>query len=109
MSLGTTIKSLRIFRGYSQRKLAEKLDKSINTISNWEKDLSSPDLKTMKDLCEVLDVTPNELLGWETNQEYADYIIEMENSKVIIENLHRQYDQIGKQLEEYAKRFGKLK
>ncbi len=108
MSLGTNIKNLRLFRGFSQRKLAEKLDKSINTIANWEKDLSSPDLKTTGDLCRVLDVTPNELLGWEQNKEYVDYMIELENSKAIIESLNSQYNQIGKQLEEYSKRFGKL-
>ena len=81
MSLGTNIKSLRLFRGLSQRKLAEKLDKSVNTVANWEKDLSSPDLKTAKDICDVLNVTPNELLGYEVNQEYAEYIIELETSK----------------------------
>ena len=108
MSLGTNIKSLRLFRGLSQRKLAEKLDKSVNTVANWEKDLSSPDLKTAKDICDVLNVTPNELLGYEVNQEYAEYIIELETSKDIVEELHKQYEKIGKQLDAYTKKFGKL-
>lgn len=108
MTIGSNIKHLRLFRGFSQRTLAARLDKSINTIANWEKDLSSPDLKTLEDLCKVLDVTPNELLGWEVNPEYANYVIELENSRQIIAGLRHQYDEIGSQLDEFNKKYGKL-
>ena len=53
--LAYNIKKFRCFRNLSQRKLAEKLDKSINTVANWERGLSSPDVNTTID--DSLDIT----------------------------------------------------
>ena len=42
--LSENIKNLRVLRGLSQKQLADMLERSPNTISNWEKGSVSPDV-----------------------------------------------------------------
>ncbi len=58
--------AMRINR-YSQRFVAEKLHTTQQTVSNWANGIYEPSLEQLILLCEVLDVTPNFLLG------YSDY------------------------------------
>ena len=60
--LGEKIWRLREERGLSQEVLAEKLDVSRQTVSNWENDRATPDAYKLKQLCEVLGVSADELL-----------------------------------------------
>ena len=43
--IGHQIQKLRKSKNMSQEKLAEKLDVSRHSISNWEREVSNPDLK----------------------------------------------------------------
>ena len=52
--------------GMSQEDLAEKIDVSRQTLSKWEQGQSSPDLERFAKLCDVLHVSPNELIYGET-------------------------------------------
>ncbi len=49
----------------SQEKLAKKLNTSQATISRWVKGVNQPDFDILLLICEILDRTPNELLGWD--------------------------------------------
>lgn len=60
--LGEKIWRLREERGLSQEVLAEKLDVSRQTVSNWENDRATPDAYKLKQLCEALGVSADELL-----------------------------------------------
>ncbi len=53
------------YRAISQTALAERLNTSQATISRWTKGINEPDFQTLFLLCEILETTPNELLGWE--------------------------------------------
>ena len=60
--LGEKIWRLREEKGLSQESLAEKLEVSRQTVSNWENDKATPDAYKLKQLCEVLGVSADGLL-----------------------------------------------
>lgn len=50
-------------RGMLQKDLAERLDVGLSTVSGWESDTYSPRIKTLYQICDVLEVSLPELLG----------------------------------------------
>ena len=61
--LGEKIRLLREARGLSQEELAEKLDVSRQTVSNWENDRATPDAVKLGALCKTLGVSADEMLA----------------------------------------------
>lgn len=55
--------------GMSQEDLAEKVDVSRQTLSKWETGQSLPDAEKIQTVCEVLSITPNELLNYSSKVE----------------------------------------
>lgn len=72
MDLGNKLLELRKNSGFSQEKLAEKLEVSRQTISKWELNESSPDIKQAKELSKIYKVSLDELV----NNDVSDIIIE---------------------------------
>jgi transcriptional regulator with XRE-family HTH domain len=72
MDLGNKLLELRKNSGFSQENLAEKLEVSRQTISKWELNESSPDLKQAKELSRIFKVSLDELV----NNDMSDIIIE---------------------------------
>ena len=62
MDLGNKILKLRKEKGYSQEDLAEKLDVTRQTISNWELGSTQPNPEQLKGLSKILNVSIDELL-----------------------------------------------
>lgn len=56
---GDKIKDARKAAGLTQRQLADKLEVSNTSISNWEKNISRPDPDMIQHLCWALNVQPN--------------------------------------------------
>ena len=106
--LAVNIKNYRLFRNLSQRKLAEKLDKSINTVANWERGLSSPDVNTLIAICRVLDVTPNELLGFDVNKEYEAYMVDVMNARELFTEINDKHKQLDEEQKELLKKYGNM-
>lgn len=52
-------------RRYSQKELAKKLDVGLSTYGKYERDEYQPKFETLLKICHYLQVTPNELLGYE--------------------------------------------
>ena len=63
MTLGDKIRQLREERGLSQEELAERLDVSRQTVSNWENDKATPDAIKLGMLCRTFGVSADELLA----------------------------------------------
>lgn len=64
MTIGEKIRELREARGFTQKQLAQKLGESRGTlVSNWEVGASRPDCDRIVQLCHILNVTADELLG----------------------------------------------
>lgn len=70
MTFGEKLTRARKQKGLSQEELAGKLDITRQTISKWELDQSTPELSYLKRLCEILEVSADELL-WERFPEMA--------------------------------------
>lgn len=68
MSIGEKILDLRKRKNLSQEGLAHKLDVSRQTISKWETDQSNPDFDKIIPLCEVFEITADELLRGENTK-----------------------------------------
>lgn len=63
--IGKFISTCRKEKGLTQTQLAEKLNITNRAVSKWETGKSVPDAAIMLDLCEILDVSVNELLSGE--------------------------------------------
>ena len=64
-AIGKFISTCRKEKGLTQTQLAEKLNITNRAVSKWETGKSVPDAAIMLDLCEILDVSVNELLSGE--------------------------------------------
>ncbi len=63
--IGKFIANCRREKNFTQQELAEKLGVSDRSVSNWENGKNMPDLSLFKPLCEILEITINELLSGE--------------------------------------------
>ena len=64
-AIGKFISTCRKDKGFTQVQLAEKLNISNRAVSKWETGKSCPDASIMLKLCDILDITVNELLSGE--------------------------------------------
>lgn len=62
-NFGERLAKLRESKGWLQRDLAFRMNVKANTISNWEKGISRPNLVQICQLCQALVVTSDYLLG----------------------------------------------
>lgn len=63
MNIGEYLINQRKKIKLSQEKMAEKLGISRQTLSNYENNITSPDLKDAKKICDILDISLDELIG----------------------------------------------
>ncbi|MDO4650044.1 MAG: helix-turn-helix transcriptional regulator [Eubacteriales bacterium] len=63
--IGRFIAECRKSKGLTQMQLAEKLGITNRAVSKWENAKSMPDVSVMISLCEILDISVNELLSGE--------------------------------------------
>ena len=64
--------NIRLYRqqkDWTQKQLGEKLGVSKTAVFYWEKGTREPDIKTIKNLCQLFDVSPNDLYGSETEED----------------------------------------
>lgn len=64
-AIGTFIAACRKEKNLTQMQLAEKLNITNRAVSKWETGKSCPDVSIMLELCDILDITVNELLSGE--------------------------------------------
>lgn len=63
MTLGQKIYELRTAKNLSQGDLADLLDVSRQSVSKWENDAATPDLDKLIRLCDIFEVSLDELTG----------------------------------------------
>jgi transcriptional regulator with XRE-family HTH domain len=69
MNLGEKLFELRKSKNLTQDDVAEKLEVTRQTISKWETNQSTPDFDKIVPLCNLYEITPNELLMKEIQKE----------------------------------------
>ena len=62
MKLGEKIKAIRKKLGYTLQELSEKTELSIGFLSNIERDLNSPSISNLQQICQALNVNLMEIL-----------------------------------------------
>lgn len=62
MSIGENIQRLRVEKGFTQEKLAEKLGVSFQAVSSWERNEYKPDLDKLLKLAELFDISLSALV-----------------------------------------------
>lgn len=77
MEIGKKLKNARIEAGLTQKKAAEKIDVSRQTISNWENEKSYPDIISVIALSDLYSVSLDELL--KGDQKMAEHLEESTN------------------------------
>ena len=94
VKIGKFIADCRQKTNLTQMQLAEKLNITDRAISKWETGKSLPDSSIMLELCDILGISVNDLLGGE--------IVTMENYKKELENnlmeMIKQKEQADKRL-----------
>lgn len=71
-------KNLKIFRKnkkFTQKKLAKKLNYGYTAIANYESGRNEPSFDDLIALAEILAVTPNELLGFQNQNEDSNLLL----------------------------------
>ena len=81
MVIGNKITELRKKYGYTQETLSEKIGVTRQTLSNWESNITSPDLEQASLLCKELKISINDLIDNELEVDVKD------NSEKIINKL----------------------
>lgn len=61
--IGVKIKSLRELKGLRQKEFAKAIGVSGSRVSNWEQGINRPDADYISTICNVLQVSADELLG----------------------------------------------
>lgn len=61
----TNIKHFRKKCGLTQKELANKIGVSQNAVYNWETGKRDLSIDMIEKIANILDVTPNQLIGWE--------------------------------------------
>lgn len=93
--IGKFIAEKRKERNLTQEQLAEKLGVTNRSISNWENGKNMPDLSLFKPLCQILDISINDLISGEkiSKDKYQEKLeeniittIDYTNKKVIVKN-----------------------
>ena len=80
IKIGKFISSKRKEKNITQQKLAEMLYISDRAVSKWENGICLPDAGNMPQLCEILNITINDLFSGE--------VVDMkENEKILEKNL----------------------
>lgn len=93
--IGKFILKCRKEKKLTQTELAEKLGVSDKSVSNWENGRNMPDLSLFKPLCEILDISINDLISGEkiSKDKYQERLeeniittIDYTNKKISIKN-----------------------
>lgn len=90
MTKGDRIRNLREGKQMTQEELAKLLDTKRQTISKYEKGIvTNIPSDRLEAMAEILDTTPEYILGWETvqknNDAIVDIVVRLRNDSVFLE------------------------
>ena len=101
--LAERLKILRLISGLSIRQVAQRLERSPGTISNWETGKISPDVDSVEKLCKLYSISPNQLLGWEPCEMIEKYKANKKEKIEAMEALIAEKLKIEEQIKQYKK------
>ena len=87
MSFGKNLESLRKQKGWSQDKLAEKLNLSRQAISKWENETNKPDIDNVKSISKLFAIRIDDLLDNELPEKAAKVDVRKAEKKEAISKI----------------------
>lgn len=85
--IGKKIKTARNEKNMTQMDLADAMGISYQAVSNWERGNSMPDISKIPELCQILDISMDDLMGNETSTDTVKKIISDDNADISLEEL----------------------
>ena len=88
--IAKTIKNARNAKNMTQMDLADAMGISYQAVSNWERGNSMPDISKLPELCEILGLNLDELIGNTNNAQTVSVVKKMvadENADITLEEL----------------------
>jgi len=73
------IREARIAQNMTQMNLADAMEVSYQAVSNWERGNSCPDISKLEQLCNILHIGMEELMGMESTAKTVNWIIDRGN------------------------------
>lgn len=86
LKIGRFIAECRKKKHFTQTELAEKLNVTDKSVSKWERGICLPNVSLYEELCDILEITLNELFAGEKIEEEKFKEIAEENLKDVLEN-----------------------
>ena len=78
MSIGKNIYELRTAKNLSQGELSDLLDVSRQSVSKWETDAAVPDLDKLMKLCDIFEVSLDEITGRDRTKPESNSSVKLE-------------------------------
>ena len=85
-------------KGISQKEFADRTGISQSTVSDWKRKGTNPSADKIMNICEVLDISPYELLSGTENGKMKDY---KEMDYVVIDKKSKEW--LGTNMERYLR------
>lgn len=101
MVIGNRIKEERLKRGMSQQQLGDLLNVTKVSVCGYENETRTPTMDTFIKLVEVLDISPDYLLGRDINvicEEEEKYVKKISKNDLQIINTLKKYPNLYKKL-----------
>lgn len=80
MKVARKIREARIARNMTQMNLADAMEVSYQAVSNWERGSSCPDIGKLEQLCQILHLSIEELLGADSASKTLSRLLEKEEA-----------------------------
>ncbi|MDE6639386.1 MAG: helix-turn-helix domain-containing protein [Acetatifactor sp.] len=82
MKVAREIREARIAQNMTQMNLADAMGVSYQAVSNWERGNSMPDIGKLEELCEILDISLDRLLGVQRQVQNVQKVIDYTSGKI---------------------------
>ena len=112
MTLGEKLKKARIGKNLTQEYLAEVLNISQKTYSNFENDKSKPDFHQVEDIAKALDTSVLDFLSGDsitinsTNGDHSGFIYQTQLPEKLIEQYEERIKELKDQVEYWKSKVG---
>lgn len=86
--VANNIKAARTKANMTQMSLADEMGVSYQAVSNWERGNSMPDISRLQELCRILDISFEELVGEKSRQtDNIEKLMSDEESEITLDDL----------------------
>lgn len=100
--LAENMKNMRLLRGMTIKEVADSLGCVTNTIVNWESGRVSPVIDFVENICNLYQIPPNQLFGYEKCPELEEFLNNKQQIIIEMKALQQERSEIDKRLKAYA-------